>query len=105
MSDVIYLTQGDDSNALNERIMINLNTERDLTGYTAVFQLEEFRQEWDDISSKKLELIVPRSVTKKLTVGQHKGGLKIYDKKGLAKTVINNIKFYVSREVVENARD
>lgn len=102
---IINLVQGDDSNALNERIIINLNTDIDLTGYTAVFQLEDYRQEWTDITSKKLDVIIPRSVTENLTVGNHKGGLKIYDKKGLAKTIINNIRFYVSREVVQNARD
>lgn len=102
MSDVIYLTQGDDSNALGNKIIIGLTSELDLTGFTAVFQLEDYRQEWDDITSKRLEVIIPRSVTEKLTVGNHKGGLKIYDKKGLAKTIIKDIKFYVSREVVEN---
>ena len=105
MSEVINLIQGDDSNALGNKISIKLTSDLDLTGFTAVFQLEDYRQKWDDITSKKLEVIIPRSVTENLTVGQHKGGLKIYDKNGLAKTIIKDIKFYVSREVVENVRD
>ena len=102
MSDVINLTQGDDSNALNEKIVINLNSDLDLIGYTAVFQLEHYIQKWDNITSKKLEVVIPRSATEKLTVGSHKGALKIYDQNGLAKTIIKDIKFNVSRKVVEN---
>lgn len=102
MSDIIHLVQGDDSNALGNKITISLTSNLDLTGFTAVFQLKNYRQKWDDITSKKLEVVIPRSVTEKLTVGEHKGGLKIYDQNGLAKTIIKDIKFRVSREVVEN---
>lgn len=102
MIEVINLIQGDDSNALGDKIVINLTSQLDLTGFKAVFQLEDYKLKWDDITSKKLEVIIPRSVTEKLTVGTHKAGLKIYDNKGLAKTIIKDIRVCVSRGVVGN---
>lgn len=99
---VIVITQGDDSNALGEEIVINLDTDLDLTGCRAVFQLENFKQEFEDITSKKLHVVIPRADTKKLPCGQRFGAIKIYDKNGLAKTIVRGIKFLIEKEVVEN---
>lgn len=99
---VIVITQGDDSNALGEEIAINLDTDLDLTGCRAVFQLENFKQEFEDITSKKLLVVIPRTETKKLPCGQRTGAIKIYDKNGLAKTIVKDIKFLIEREVVDN---
>lgn len=99
---VFTITQGDDSNALGQEINILLESDEDLTGFKAVFQLGDYQQKWDDITSKKLEVVIPREYTKKLAVGPNYGGLKIYDSNGLAKTVIRDIKFLVLAEVVKN---
>lgn len=99
---VFTITQGDDSNALGQEINILIESDEDLTGYTAVFQLGEYQQKWDDITSKKLGVVIPRQYTKKLKTGPNYGGLKIYDSNGLAKTVIRDIKFFVLAEVVKD---
>lgn len=99
---IIRLTQGDDSNALGEEINIILDSDLDLTGYSAVFQLCDFQYKWEDITSKKLPLIISSEDSKKLESGMQKGALKIYDKDGLAKTVIRDIQFLIELEVVED---
>ena len=96
------IVQGDDTNALGNSIIFYLETDLDLTGYTAVFQVESLRYEWDDITSKELSLVFTREQTKTLEVGTYLGALKIYDENGLAATVIRNIPVNVLSEVVEN---
>lgn len=98
----IKLTQGDDSNALGEQIVISLKSNIDLTGYSALFQLGEFRQEFDDISSKELPIIIPAEESRKLPPGPLAGRLKIFDPDGLQKTVIRNIMFKVEPGDPEN---
>lgn len=99
----IRITQGDDTNALGNGIIFTLNTDLDLLGYTAAFQVENIRKTWNDLTSKELTLILDREETAKLPVGTHLGALKIYDASGLAVTVIRNIPVYVESMVVENA--
>lgn len=100
---VIKLTQGDDLNALNEETNIVLDTDIDLTGFTAFFQLGDFRQEFKDITSKKLPLVIPAAESAKLPVGEMSGALKIYDATGLARTIAKDIKFLIEKQVVKNA--
>lgn len=101
---VITLTQGDDSNALGEEINIVLETDMDLTGFKAVFQLGDYQQEFDDITSKKLSVVIPRDASEKLEVGPMDGALKVYDASGLARTVEKEIKFLIEAKVVENVQ-
>ena len=98
----IMIRQGDDTNALGNSITFVLNTEIDLTGFTAVFQVDSVRYEWDDITSKRLELVLTAEQTATLPVGTSYGALKIYDADGLANTIIANIPVYVQPMVVEN---
>lgn len=100
--DGITIVQGDDTNALGNSIIFYLETELDLTGYTAVFQVENLRYEWDDITSKELSLVFTREQTATLEQGSYLGALKIYDSNDLAVTVIRNIPVYVLPMVVEN---
>lgn len=99
----IKITQGDDTNALGNSIVFTLNTDLDLSGYTAAFQVIDVRKTWSDITSKELTLVLSKEETAKLPVGTHLGALKIYDASGLAVTVIRNIPVYVESMVVENA--
>ena len=101
---VITLRQGDDSNALGREIKIALDTDLDLTGFTAVFQLGDFRQEFDDITSKELFVVIPAAESEKLTVGKMDGALKIYDANKLALTVAVEIKFNIEEKVVDNVQ-
>lgn len=101
----ITIVQGDDTNALGNSIVFILETDLDLTGYTAVFQVEELRYEWEDITSKELSLVFTREETSTLEEGNHYGALKIYDDENLAVTIIRNIPIYVLPMVVENIEE
>ena len=98
----IITRRGDDTNALGIAILFNLNTDLDLTGYTAVFQVNDLRYTWDDITSKRLEMHFTREQTMTLPVGTSYGALKIYDNNGLAITVKSNIPVRVQRLMVDN---
>lgn len=100
--EIIQLTRGDDSDALGEKIVLNLQTDIDLTGWSAVFQLANFRQKFEDISNKVLSLVFSKKDTKRLPLGLILGGLKIYNSEGKAHTVIRDIPFEVLSEVVRN---
>lgn len=99
--NMILLRQGDDSNALGGKIQFNLKTEIDLSGYSAVFQLCDFQQRFTDIASKRLDVVIPSGATAKLQVGRHFGALKIFDSRGLCKTIYDNIPFYIRKQVVD----
>ncbi len=101
---VITLRQGDDSNALGREIKITLDTDLDLTGFKAVFQLGDFRQEFNDITSNELFVVIPAAESEKLEVGPLAGALKIYDANGLALTVAVEIKFNIEEKVVDNVQ-
>lgn len=100
--EITYITRGDDSDALGSKHFIIINTKLDLTGFTATFQLANFRQKYDDITSKKLPLVFTKEQSKKLPLGLILGGLKIYNPEGKAHTVIRDIPFEVLSEVVRN---
>jgi hypothetical protein len=100
--EVIQLTRGDDSDTLGEKITITLSTDIDLTGFTATFQLANFRQNFKDISGKVLNLTFSKKDTKRLPLGLVSGGLKIYNPEGKAHTVIRDIPFEILSEVVRN---
>lgn len=98
----IFIRQGDDTNALGNIIAFNLTTEIDLTGFTAVFQVASLRFEWEDITSKHLEMYFTAEQTATLPTGTSYGALKIYDENGLANTIISDIPVYVLPIIVEN---
>lgn len=101
----ITIVQGDDTNALGNTIIFTIETDLDLTGYTAVFQVENLQYKWNDITSKTLYLVFNREETATLTVGTQMGALKIYDENDLAVTVIRNIPVNVLSMVVDNDDD
>lgn len=99
---LIRLTQGDDLSALGEVVNIVLESDMDLTNFKAVFQLGDFQQKWEDITSKILPLDIPSTESKNLPLGFQKGALKIYDESGLGKTINKNILFLIEPSVVED---
>lgn len=66
---VVY--RGDDTDFPgNQELIIELNTDRDLTGCKAHFNFQGFTQDFDEIpSDKKLRLIIPNSATGKFALG------------------------------------
>ena len=100
--EIIQITRGDDTDALGVKNYIVINTERDLTGWSAVFQLASFKIKYSDISSKKLPLVISKEDSKKLPLGFNNGALKIYNPEGKACTVVRDIAFEVLSEVVRN---
>lgn len=96
----IVYTQGDDSDAIGNVIEITLDTELDLTGYTARFQLGNFKQDFNDITSKNLEVVIPHSVF--VRTGTYNGALKIWDANGKCVTVARDLEFQVLTKVVSN---
>ena len=98
----ITIVQGDDTNALGNTIVFTLETELDLTGYSAIFQVEHLQYKWNDITSKILNLVFTREQTATLEAGLYMGALKIFDENDLAVTVIRNISVNVLSMVVDN---
>ena len=66
---VIY--RGDDTDFPgNQELIVELNTERDLTGCSAHFSFQGFTQDFTEIpSDKKLRLVIPNSATGKFALG------------------------------------
>ena len=100
---MITIRRGDDLNAMGRSYVFVLNTERDLPSSSrAVFEIDGFRQKWDDLSSKRLEILMSRDDTYKLKLGERVGYIKVYDEYNLAYTIEKEIKFNVLQEVVGN---
>lgn len=97
----IRLTQGDDLNAFGREYNFVLSTDQDLTGWKAVFKLDGFHQVWDDITSKRLSLVISAKSSRSIRTGRLYGALKIYDQNGLCKTVKKDIEFIIEPEVVK----
>lgn len=98
----IMLTQGDDSNAMGRSIEITIETEEDLTGWSAFVQLEQFQWEFDDLTAGPLEWVITRDITEQLAPGEHLAAIKLFDSNDLCATVKRDIPVFVNTLVVEN---
>lgn len=83
-------------------LTFNIETDLDLTGWTAKFILGWITKEIADISSKSFEIILGADETKQLREGSQNGSIILTDSEGHIKTVANNIPFEVTTAVVEN---
>jgi len=102
-TDGIVITRGDDSNAFNNNITITLNTELDLTGYTAIFQIGKDQQwRFDNITDKVLNIIIDKTRSMSFKEGTYYAALKIFEPSGLCKTMFRDIPVYVRQMVVNN---
>ena len=79
-----------------------IDTDLDLTGWTAEFTLYTVKKTVTDISNKQFEIILGANDTKELKLGTWNGVITLTDADGNIKTVINTIPFEVTKEVVEN---
>ena len=98
----IQLTRGDDSNALGQKIEIQIETEESMTGWYAIVQLENFQWRYENLTTDPIEWIIPRSVTEQLSIGEHSAAIKIFDADDLCKTVKRGIQVFVNEQVVAN---
>lgn len=104
-TDGIVITRGDDSNSFNNNILINIKTELDLTGYTAIFQIGKHQWKFDDITGKVLNIVVDKEVSMGFKEGTYFGALKIFEPSGLCKTVFRDVPVYVREIAVDNPTD
>lgn len=102
--NTIVITQGDCLNAFDREVTLVIDTDLDLIGCKAVFQLGDFQQTFDDITSKRLPLIMSCDDTRKCSCGTLKGALKVYDCEGKPLTIYKNIQFLIEPEVVKDGQ-
>lgn len=96
----IKLFKGDDTDFNGaDFLTICLETTASLTGFKATFRLGSFVQEFSDITSKNLKIVIPHSFTKQFPVGKLNGSLRLEDKSGRWQTVTNSIPFKITKEV------
>lgn len=96
----IFVTRADDSNAMGYEIEIEIETSLSLEGWSARFQLEDLSWDFDDISSKKIQLIISAEQSIILPVGTSYGAMVLYDENGRRKTVMRNVPVYIYPQVV-----
>ena len=96
------LYRGDDTDFPgNQELIVELNTERDLTGCSAHFSFQGFTQDFAEIpSDKKLRLVIPNSATGKFALGA--ADAKLWLTNGTkVRTVENRIHIVVTNRVDE----
>ena len=100
----IYIHKGDSTIFANVKkfLTFNIETELDLTGWTAEFVLGYITKKITDISSKSFEVILTSVETNKLRYGTQHGAVILVDSEGNTKTVVNNIPFEITSKVIEN---
>jgi hypothetical protein len=94
--------RGDDSDALQNTWEIELETDYDLFGCKAIFQIGPLSYEYDDIESKILPFVVSAEDSMKLEEGLYNGSLKIIDRDNKEITIVKAIPITVTSEVVKN---
>ncbi len=102
--DKIYIHKGDSTIFADVKkfLTFNLNTDLDLTDWTAKFILGYITKEITNISSKSFEVILTSEETSKLKYGSANGAVILVDSEGNTKTVVNTIPFEITNKVVEN---
>ena len=87
---------------VNKFLTFFIDTNLDLTGYSAKFILGWVEKTVDDISSHSFEIVLSAEDTKQLRLGKQYGTIILTDANGNIKTVTNTIPFEVTTAVVEN---
>jgi len=101
---MIYIHKGDSTifADITTFLTFNLKTELDLTGWKAIFKLQSYTKEFDDITAKTFCVNMTQEDTLKLNLGENYGVLALVDADGNMKTISNTIPFLVTLKVVEN---
>lgn len=102
----IYITRGDDTNFNNYKFLtFNINTEIDITGWSAVFTLGGVSYTFDNIESKTFSLALSAEDTRKIPYGNNEGLLYLYDSDKRRKLISNSIPFYVTKNPTGNTEE
>lgn len=102
----IYITRGDDTNFNNYKFLtFNIDTEIDITGWSAVFTLGGVSYTFDNIESKTFSLVLSAEDTQKIPYGNNEGLLYFYDSDKRRKLVSNSIPFYVTKNPTGNVEE
>ena len=100
--DYITIIKGDDTNFVNDQfIVINFNTDIDLSGFTATFSLDNITLTYGDLSSKTFEIILSNEITSNLKIGKQYGELKLIDTQNRVRTITSVIPFLVKNGISE----
>ena len=97
----LVLFKGDDSDFTgNQKIILKLETELDLTGCKAHFRFLDFKQDFNEIpADKTLELVFPKASTSNFPTGAMDAELWLEDSTGKRRTVANRIHIVVTLSV------
>ena len=86
--DYITIIQGDDTNFLGDQfVVVNFNTDIDLSGFTATFTLGDVTLTYGNLSGKTFEIILSSEITSNLKIGKQYGELKLIDNNDRIRTV------------------
>lgn len=101
---MIYIFKGDSTifADIDRFLTFKLNSTLDLTGWKAIFKLQAYTKEFDDITSKLFCVNLTSLDTSKFYYGNCFGTLVLIDNNGNAKTICNTIEFNVTSKVIEN---
>ena len=100
----IYIRKGDSTIFAENKnfLTFNIETELDLTNWSAIFKLQELSKPINDISSKSFEIVLTSEETSTLKTGSWNGTLVLIDADKNIKTVTTKIPFEVTLQVIEN---
>lgn len=85
-----------------QNINININTEQDLTSWTARVQLGSVVKSFSDISEKKIVFVLSSKDTAKLSEGVHGLYVKFTDNTGKQGSIDTGFKVKVLTEIVQD---
>ncbi len=101
----ITIVKGDDTDFMdNQYLVVNFNTDINLAGFKAVFEIDNIELLYPDLSAKYIEIILSNEVTSKLKQGKMYGTLKIIDTESRIRTVTTVIPFNVVTKVANTSQ-
>ncbi len=103
--DYVTIIQGDDTNFLDDQfLLVTFDTDIDLSGFTAIFSLEDVTLTYGNLSSKTFNIILSNDITSNLTIGKKYGEIKLIDTSNRIKTITSVIPFLIKKGVNEDIR-
>ena len=99
---IATIIRGDDTDfAGQDFVGFEIESELDLTGFKAKFQMGTFVKVWDDITSKMLDLSFSAEESLALPLGENTGAIAVIDADGKLETMYTDLVFYVEDKVVD----
>lgn len=95
-----YLYKGDDAvfDGINKIEIVVTSTTTDLTRFSGMFQLGEFKQ-IGSLADGHMKIELTRDYTRNFLFGPIKGAFRLLDAKGRIKTIANNLNFYITDDI------